>query len=386
MNTQDTQHDPIAALIAGLAESKRNEATSSVVMSRTTPVISITPDRPWSHIPMPESVGFNITSGRVAYDDQRDSIRLVMPDGSVGPEFTEEGIRSLGHLVGYRTDFIRKLMPATRVTVINEMIMQHRDQIIQCIGHNGEISTIAPGWRDVVGHSEIIETAYNALRGSTLAMKQDVDVRSIDQIDSATMVCKIMANKQSKITAKKGDVLRAGIKIEYRYASLLKVSLYIERLICENGMESGSEVYTWTNNNKGVTNIVEQLDYITMAIADCSARFDAIVNRSIQMSETVVEGDPRNALLARARAMKIDPKYTPDILQAFDAEEGNTEWHMLNAITRFATHSKVINDLYRTRVQSGAGVWVDKFDLVNCRMPRPIAEKFGAQIMEESNA
>lgn len=82
--------------------------------------------------------------------------------------------------------------------------------------------------------------------------------------------------------------------------------------------------------------------------------------------------------------MGLPQRYWPALLAAFDEEPGDTEWDMLNAFTRLGTH----NNLGSTsrNVQRAAGDWVGNFEMVTARLPRPMAQAVGAEILAASTS
>jgi heme-degrading monooxygenase HmoA len=181
-----------------------------------------------------------------------------------------------------------------------------------------------------------------------------------------------------------GDVLSLGIELQHRYGSLLEVYLYVERLICLNGMVSNRKEFEWKQALTG--NNIEQLEWVKTGISQAVLEWPNIITRSRRMAATPLGGNPERAVAERASAMGLRTAQVMQVIEAFRQEPITTEWGALNAITHWATHSPKITREQQNRVQAAAGNWISVFDLVNARLPRPMAEAIGATIIEERTA
>jgi hypothetical protein len=366
----------IANLIGKKLEEK-NEVRITSGAGRE-PCVKVDVTQPWAAVAMPNSIGVDMCMSRVVIDDTGENLCLEMPNGQLGPAFDKEGLRLLGHHTGFKVDFIHKLPINMQADVVSEMMRQHRSQDFQFVGDD-KINSVSPGWRDIAGHPEVCQVAYDAMK---IASKStDVEVRNFRKDNTGMSCWFVMHSISDSVTKQRGDVIRAGIALKHRYGSLLQASLFIDRLVCLNGMVVTQEGFSWAQRGDG--NINRQMDYLVFAVNEAVDNFPTLINRAKSMANTTIDGDPRDALLARARAMKIDPKYFPDIISAYEIEGGSNEWMMLQAITRWATHNNVLEADKRDNVLASSGSWAYDFDLVNARLPRPLAERFGAQIMEE---
>ena len=97
------------------------------------------------------------------------------------------------------------------------------------------------------------------------------------------------------------------------------------------------------------------------------------------MAATQFEGDPSVVLRERASAMGLPKRYHPKLLDAFSQEDGNTEWSLLNAFTRLASHYDLDKEVSRDLMLT-AGEWVTGFDVINAKCPRPLATRLGLKI------
>jgi hypothetical protein len=178
-------------------------------------------------------------------------------------------------------------------------------------------------------------------------------------------------------------VLSLGMLVEHAYGVFLGASLYVERLSCLNGMTTTKQAFQW-KMSAGAGAQRSQLDWVLVGVANALAAFDDVVEKARMMAAVSVGGDAERMLLERARAMRLPRGYDDALLAAWRVEPDQTEWGMLNAFTRFATHSDTLNDRQRASLQHTAGEWAERFDMVSARLPRPIAEAVGASIYEDA--
>ncbi len=73
------------------------------------------------------------------------------------------------------------------------------------------------------------------------------------------------------------------------------------------------------------------------------------------------------------------------IAAAYDEEPGNTEWHLVNALTRVATHSADVSPNRQRLLQNIAGEFTRDFSLVDARLPNSVALRVGARILRNAN-
>ena len=125
-----------------------------------------------------------------------------------------------------------------------------------------------------------------------------------------------------------------------------------------------------------------QLSWLSTAVDGARAAYDQIVERARVMAETNFEGDAHEVLIERARAMGIPRRLHTSIVSAFDVEPGETEWHLLNAITRAATHSDNLTDRQRRTMMTLSGEFTREFDMVNATLPSFVAQRVGAKIFD----
>lgn len=361
-------------------------------------LVDIDPDRPWAAWPSPEAVPSAIRNIRIGVDRvymPSGGARLYVQDtaGMVGYP-TAAAIQDLSIRVGFPADFIAKLPLDLQAAVINSRIEDCREtnmtmtrQPYMVAGETGAleqhqsyrtVTNISPGWRGILPHGAVAQTAFNIL-----ASVYGIDGVSIKvaRILDAGMEVRFQTNYVQHVTRKVGDVMSLGIKVNHKYGIDLAVSLYIERLICENGMTSISSAFEWKSRQLGTP--ASQIEWLMIGVANAIGGFDAVIEKARSMSAIVIEGDSERMLIERSRAMRLPRTFDEGLLSAWRQEPEPTEWGFLNAFTRFATHSPELNDRQRHNMQATAGKWCESFDMVNARMPRPLAEAVGASIYGE---
>jgi hypothetical protein len=148
-------------------------------------------------------------------------------------------------------------------------------------------------------------------------------------------------------------------------------------------MTASKQEFSWKSRSVG--DAESQLNWMMIAMVDAIEAFDRLVGQSHKMLETRIEGDAEQALRERARAMRVPARYDDRLIDSFRQEPGATEWHLLNAFTRMATHANLPLDAARL-IMDASGQWIDGFDLVSARLPRPVAMRIGARITSDGDS
>lgn len=354
------------------------------------PSIPIDESKPWAQFARPQGVLMNIQDAVVAPnmttvgdgEEQKDimtGLRLTAKGEDLGV-IDREAVRELGRMIGFKVDFIDKLAanPSLACNVVNHMIGEYRPQLMMFAGDGERVRDVCPGWRETASHAEVAQKAYDVM----VAQYPDVQIKTctVGNDGHLELILTVdMGNGQ--ITPEAGDYLKGGIRVTHRYGTEVKVGLFVERLVCTNGLTACSTSYGWTA--RGAGSVTAQLAYLEAQTLESMGRFQALVENAKKMAETKVSGDPEQAIKERMKQMGVPARHLDAILDAFRQEPGDTEWHMLNAITRFATHALGIGRNLREALMEGSGDWVRQFDVVKARIPRSIATRVGAEILQE---
>jgi hypothetical protein len=343
--------------------------------------VDVDPQAPWASWPRPVTVQAALHDVRA---EARDG-RLVLLAGDA-----EVGVPSLGALremstrVGFPVDFLAKLTAPLRAAVVNERIAANDDSRFTFTGEDrpGEggapvrhVTNVSPGWRGVLAPADVCQVVWDLLRE---VYGPETRVKLATRGDSECRMT-VMTPWEEPVTRAVGDVVGLGVGLRYSPGMDLRVYLMIERLRCLNGMTSTESAFDW--GARAVGRPEDQLAWLTVGVAQAVTAFDDFVERARRMAEATVAGDPRTALIERARAMRVPARFDDRLLASFDFEPGATEWHMVNAFTHLATHGG-LPEASASSIQAAAGAWTQSFDMVTARLPRPVALQVGAHVIE----
>ncbi len=356
--------------------------------------VPIDESKPWAAWQEPIVVETNLSELRVemidnmprAADDEESPGENVnrylafVKDGEVIGRASKHALHALSTRVSYPLEFVSKLAPDLQAAVINDRILDARSQEFALAAetdpvYEGEVlvTNCLPGWRGVCGHAQVAQVAHDYL----MERLEGAEVESAS-CHHGEMVLRLSSPLQQPVTRRKGDVLSCGVDIYHNYGMDLRISLYARRLVCLNGMTREDRPFDWTNRDGGSEE--DQLRWLRNGMDQAIESYGDLVARAHQMAETKYTGDYADAIRERARLMHIPQRHWADIISAFEEEPGDSEWHLLNAFTRFASH-RAEYGLSR-RLQRMAGIWVGDFDMVNARLPRPVANLVGAHILD----
>lgn len=329
---------------------------------------------PWLEWPNPEF----LPAALVGLQMQAEGNDLILFAGE-GEEriglATDQAIADLGGHVIFPNEFVSRLPIDLRAQVINARIQAARDHEVVAVRENGRFSAFIPSNREMLTYRETAELSWETL---TAVVGDSLTIERATVGGGSGMNLQLMTQLERPITRRLGDALSAGIQVRQDYGHSPEISLYIKRLVCLNGMTANRTEFSWAR--RAESSREHQQLWLRDGIAAALTNFQQIVDRSRTMAQTAVEGDPEEALLERARAMGVPRRHFGTLREAWRVEEDRSEWGMVNAITRMATHTALPGDLGR-RLQDAAGSWATNFDIVDCRLPRPVAERVGAHII-----
>ena len=360
-------------------------------------IVNVDPDKPWSEWPLfiqsPTKVEkYPATAVRtVSSETGAELHELLLGDGD-GRYYVPsmQAITDLAKHAKFPADFVNKLPTGIQSLIINncfDRLPEDKRDLNLVVGRNisGDLTTIGtmPIDRECASQSWIAQTAWDIFS----RMVGESSRIAIANAFGNTMTLRLRSDLGMPISPNGravGDVLGLGVQVHYRYGISIEVSLYVERLVCLNGMTAISNAFDWKSSLTG--SIGEQLMWIESGVSQAITQYPNIVQRAQLMYNTPIEGNIDRAVVERARAIGLRGGQIDDVLQAFREEPGNNEWSMLNAITRYATHNENVSEVLRRRLHNAAGKWVHAFDMVNARLPRPIAEAVGASIFGDDDA
>lgn len=343
----------------------------------SSPSLVIDGNMPWAGWATPRIVPTMMQNLNAAVNGEGNL--LIRNEGEVLGPATRRGLQQLSHKVGFDAGFVMEKLPAhLAAEVINHRIAADRADREVCLVVEGDrFTSFLPSVREVLAYSETAQLAHNVM--TDLFGNVSVDYANAGE----GMSLRLLTDLEQPVTRKKGDVLQMGVQVRQDYGTSIEVDLYLRRLICLNGMTAAQTAFSWQNRFEGTRD--HQQVWLSASIAEALGAYEQVVERSRMMATTRFEGDPESALRERARAMNFPMRHFPALLAAFQEEEGNSEWDLLNAMTRVATHAGLPNNL-GNRMQAVAGEWSRNFDVVTARMPRPLAVAAGARIINEIEA
>lgn len=370
--------------------------TVNTLPGTTTPKFTMDVDsaQPWSTLPELSSTRANTNELRFDVHTSGETQTLVLnhKDTQLG-RVSAASLKDLSERVVFPTDFVMGLPIALQAQVLNDRLSKSKELPYTFIGEtptNGEQATdtdvlqlithASPGARGIVNPSYMAQTAWNIMES---VYGDGIEVKDFHW-NSGAIELRIKSDFVADVSRKRqlNDIISLGIQLIYHPGIDIEVSLYIERLLCLNSMTGFETAFNW--KARTLAGDANQIDFVKIGIAEAIGNFDTIAGHLGDMSEQMVPGDPRQALRQRARAMRITRQNIPALQAAWEVEPDASEFGMLNAVTRYATHNTDISRQLSRRLQATAGQWASEFDVVNCRMPRALAVRSGAQIIEEA--
>lgn len=362
-----------AALGQAEEQRQRAERAATIVSGRVPTILEqMRDDLPWSNWAAPQFAKGELHSFHVAPDEEQLMLCADKPLGVVTPIALEE----LGRRVTFPCEFVQKLPADIAAQVINARIEAAGNVEMLALFEEERWTNILPAHRGVFTAREAAEVCHNTLA----EFYPTITVSFANRINGAAHV-RLLTPVAYPVTPAVGDVLQMGIDLRHQYGGLLSVTLYVERLACLNGMTANQQAFSW--KKKEESDAVSQRYWLEQGVRLAIGRYTELVERAQRMAATFFEGSPEQALRERAAMLGFPARRLQALLDAFNNEAGNTEWHLLNAFTRLGTHGGLDADLAR-QLQNAAGEWTLNFEEVTARLPRPVANRVGARIIEET--
>ena len=302
-----------------------------------------------------------------------------------GDEFRAFATRDIMEILsvnsGFPLDFVNKLPNELKCQVINDRLANgrssEREMNVITRGDTGAAIGFASPWRELPDMRTLCNSFVDAL-GDRLG---DITIDSSD-FNGGIPKVRLMTPRVDPITPKVGDTLQYGMSLGYSTSYEFEVSVYARRLLCANGMAGNRQLYSWRRRESGSAE--SQMAWMIENVGRLVDTLDTTTAKARQMAETIIHGDIYEALESRVRSMGLG-RYLVGIRAAFDEEPGNTEWAIMNAVTRFSTHSRAVRDSERPLIDRAAGNWTDNYELVTTRVPRVIANRRHYEIVDTSS-
>lgn len=294
-------------------------------------------------------------------------------------------LEGLGDEAVFPNTFVEKLSPALQAAVINERLAATPPRAVSLVTHGDRALRFLPGDRAVLTAPAIADRIYDRLTDLYGGAEIDEAIANNGEhwLRFTTPYTKTLDGTRVEIDRNRHervpeDVLALGVQVRHEFREGLSVELHVKRLLCYNSATSSRRAYSWrVKEDRSEAAQLYWLDDVLAALPD---EFDRFLAGGRMMREEKLEGHPRTALQATAKAMRLPKKLLPGLFAAFDQEPGDTHWHLWNAITRMVSHGDLAPGLRRD-LWGIAGQWCENFDLVNARLPRALALSTGAQIL-----
>ena len=329
------------------------------------------PGLPWHDLPEPRF--YPATLGGRRTEAREEALVLFHGDDELGVG-ERAGLHALSNEIVQPADFLGKLPPPLRAQVYNARIAAARDREVLVVLEGGRFTGLMPGGRGVLTYRETCNLAHETVAAVVPGVTVDRFTAGADGLE-----LRLVTDLVRPVTRRVGDALAAGVQVRQHYSGEQSVGLYTKRLICLNGMTSARADFSWANRRE--LSAPHQRQWLRDGVVAALGAYQGLVARAERMAAVTVDA-PEEALAERAAAIGAPRALLPALRAAWREEEDATEWGIINSLTRLATHGGLPRSLGR-RLQHAAGEWVQNFEIVDCRLPRPVAERCGAQNIRE---
>jgi len=225
----------------------------------------------------------------------------------------------------------------------------------------GNILSITPAALVCLSNSELVPVIKSVLPSSIIS--QTLYAR----LDIAPMEFELSYHTEKLSTEpRKGDVLYGGISVRHSQTGIRPtvVLSYIHRLVCENGMTqrvclNGRPARTrrcnTSNSKKAIQESIKE--QIIHAWSQLHERLEGI--KELTKHKLEVEKLPESL----RRRWSINKKVADEVAHALQSDELGrtyTEYDLVNALSRVATHSRSLAPRYRRHLSLAAGMFAQR--------------------------
>jgi hypothetical protein len=324
---------------------------------------------PWSAWTDPD-VGAPIPMSALFVTPERQVVDLLSQN-----RFNINSLQPLAEHVSFPTSFVERLTPTTQALVMND-VLGGINREVRLLTDGNQLIDVVPAGRAIISRRAMAETAFAAAR----VVNQGVEVtEAITRFEMARVTFMTPEAEARPVTSRRGDVLRIGVRIELCRGGHLEVSQLLVRLICTNGMTALKRGFSF--RRPAETSPEHQAAWLSDMVNQALSQADGVVERARRMAGVSVGSNINEILYARLRALGVPRRLWGRIAVAWLEEEDPTEWGLLNALTRFATHDADLSETIRQRFQELGGSWVAEFDLVTAELPTAVARRIGARVL-----
>lgn len=265
----------------------------------------------------------------------------------------EQGTKKLSTFLGIPKAFLPKLNTDLQMDVVNYFLEKDSaSEALLSYSADGLFKAAYPGNTAVI-RDELIVSAIEK------TFDAEARIRAID-LDNGIKVS--IVTDELNTEPRVNDITHGGLRIESTIGEAPKVSTYLERLVCSNGMVVPSVNSVLSLRGRTVDEIIEEMEYLANTVL--ATEVDAALNSWAHMTEIDV-ANPTQLIHRFCRDYGLGSRMEGKLLDRIDELEGNTYYDIINLITSMQ-HEEGVSQAMRNALQLTGGLIFSSGDGHRC--------------------
>jgi len=270
-------------------------------------------------------------------------------------EFTlsETGLKKFSTFLGIPKAFLPKLNTDLQIDVVNYFL--EKDATAEALisySPDRMFNAAYPGNTALI-RDELIVSAIEK------AFDPEDRVRSLDLSNGLKVS---IVTDELNTEPRVNDITHGGLRIESTVGEAPKISTYLERLVCSNGMVVPSINSTLSLRGRTVDEIIEEMEELAATVL--GNEVDAALNSWSHMTDILIN-DAAQLIHRFCREYNLGSRMESKLLERIDELEGNTYYDIINLITSMQ-HEVGVSQAMRENLQLTGGLIVSSGDGHRC--------------------
>lgn len=258
---------------------------------------------------------------------------------------SEKGLKKFSSFLGIPKAFLPKLNANLQTDVVNYFLEQSAstEALISFSGDN-MFQNAYPGNTPLVRDELIINAIENLFDA-------DARIRSVDFTDGLKIsIITDELNTEPRVN----DVTHGGLRIESSVGEAPKISTYLERLVCSNGMVVPSINSTLSLRGRTVEEIIQEMEYLANTVL--ANEVDDALNSWAHTTQVSVT-DPQQLIYRFCKEYNLGSRMANKLIDRIEDLEGDTYYDVINLLTSMQ-HEMGVSQSMRETLQLVGGMIV----------------------------
>jgi len=257
----------------------------------------------------------------------------------------EQGLKKFSSFLGIPKAFLPKLNSDLQTDVVNYFLEKDSStEALISYSADNLFKAAYPGNTPLIRDELLVSAIDSVFDG-------DARIRSID-VDNGLKVS--IVTDELNTEPRVNDITHGGLRIEAPIGDAPKISTYLERLVCSNGMVVPSVNSIISLRGRTVDEIIVEMEYLANTIL--ASEVDDALNHWSGMTQ-IEATNPEQLIHRFCREYNLGSRMESKLLDRIDQLEGNTYYDVINLLTSMQ-HEVGVSNSMRQSLQLAGGMIV----------------------------